>query len=114
MDAQSLHRAANLAKLLAHLLGRGALSLALVRVVEWHDLPPRAVFFWQVFFTETLSLDAAMMRLSMAGLQEHANAELRDGVLLFVSRHLRPLILKTRPALGAALEQLVALTVRVD
>ena len=55
-----------------------------------------------------------MMRLSMAGLQEHANAELRDGVLLFVSRHLRPLILKTRPALGAALEQLVALTVRVD
>ena len=114
MDGQSLHRGANLAKLLAHLLGRGALPLAMLRVVEWHDLPPRSVFFWQVFFTETLSLDQQMMRVGMVGLQEHANAELRDGVLLFVGRHLRPLILKTRPALGSALEQLVALTVRVD
>ena len=57
LEGASLHRAANLAKLLAQLLGRAALPLAALRVVPWGSLEPRAVFFWQVCFTEVLQLD---------------------------------------------------------
>jgi nucleolar MIF4G domain-containing protein 1 len=114
LEGASLHRAANLAKLLAQLLGRAALPLAALRVVPWGSLEPRAVFFWQVCFTELLQLEPAMMRAAMAQLQEPAFAELRDGVMLFIGRHLRPLVLKKTPALSEALAELVALTIPVD
>jgi len=55
-----------------------------------------------------------MMRAAMAQLQEPAFAELRDGVMLFIGRHLRPLVLKKTPALSEALAELVALTIPVD
>ena len=110
----TLHRTANTAKLLAQLIQRDAVPLACLKVVGWSRPSERAVFFWQVFFTELLQLEPAMMRAAMAPLQEFANAELRDGVMLFVGRHLRPLIVQKNPALSEALEELVALTISTD
>jgi hypothetical protein len=43
-----LNKAANTAKLLAQLLKRGALPVTVLKVVRWHDLDQRALFFWQV------------------------------------------------------------------
>ena len=34
--------------------------------------------------------------------------------MLFIGRHLRPLVLKKTPALSRALEELVALTISID
>eukprot|EP00965_Chrysotila_dentata_P020244 670191-Pleurochrysis_carterae.AAC.1 len=42
-----LNRAACVAKLLAQLLSRNALPLTTLKVVAWHDLGTRSVFFWQ-------------------------------------------------------------------
>ena len=44
----SLHRAANMAKLLAHLLSRDALTVGTLKVVKWHTMSQRMLFFWQV------------------------------------------------------------------
>jgi len=43
-----LNKVANTAKLLAQLLNRGALPVTVLKVVRWHDLDQRALFFWQV------------------------------------------------------------------
>lgn len=48
MQESPLNRVANTAKLLAQLLTRDALPVTVLKVVRWHDLDQRALFFWQV------------------------------------------------------------------
>lgn len=50
-----LNKVANTAKLLAQLLNRGALPVTVLKVVRWHDLDQRALFFWQVHVLHALN-----------------------------------------------------------
>ena len=102
----SLPRAANQAKLLARLVSRGALPIGVLKVVGWHGQPPRAVFHWQVFFLELLAAPADALRAALLPLADGALASLRDGVLLFATRHLGALVSKSHPALAGALGEL--------
>ncbi|KAL1512390.1 hypothetical protein AB1Y20_005648 [Prymnesium parvum] len=99
----SLHRAANVAKLLAHMLSRDALSISLLKVVKWHRMSERMLFFWQVFFVELLSEPAANVLKVVVPCTLPENAELRDGIQLFSARHLKPLIESKHASLVSAL-----------
>jgi len=104
LPESSLHRAANVAKLLAHVLSRGALSLGLLKVVKWHTMSQRLLFFWQVFCVELLSEPSAALLKVLAPLREPENAELRDGLQLFSARHLKGLIASKHAGLAKALK----------
>ena len=67
----------------------------------------RDQFFWQVFFTELLNAPAPSQRAAMLPLRELANAELRDGVIVFLERHVRRAVHKEQPALKKALQALI-------
>ena len=103
----SLHRAANTAKLLAQLVQRDAVPLTCLKVVHWSSPSARAVFFWQVFFVELLGAPSAAQRRAASTLLESANVELRDGVLLFLERHVRHMVVKQHKSLAGALKALV-------
>ena len=103
----SLHRAANTAKLLAQLVTREAVSISTLKVVQWQGLPARSIFFWQVFFVELLSAPAHSQRAGTLALREPALADVRDGVLVFLERHLRRMVAKEHPTLRQALQALV-------
>ena len=47
LGEMSLHRTANTAKLLAHVLARDALPIGLLKVIKWHMMSQRMLFFWQ-------------------------------------------------------------------
>lgn len=103
----SLHRAANTAKLLAHLVQHEVLPATVLKVVRWHGLPPRAVFFWQVFFVELLCAPARAQRAAMLPLREPASAELRDGIVVFLVQHVQRTVNKQQPELSTALQALM-------
>lgn len=107
----SLHRAANTAKLLAQLVQRDAVPLTCLKVVHWSSPSARTVFFWQVFFSEFLGAPAAAQQRAAALLVDPTNAELRDGVLLFLERHVKKLVAQQHPKLIPAFRELVR---RVD
>lgn len=50
-----VRRAANVARMLAHMVGAGALTLAVLKVVEWAALGPRSALFFRLFFASLLS-----------------------------------------------------------
>ena len=93
--------------MLAQLVQLGATPLSVLKVVHWSAPSPRSVFFWQVFFVELLCAPSAAQRAACAPLREPPNAELRDGVLLFLERHVRKMVAKQQPALQKALRALV-------
>ena len=76
-------------------------------MVRWHGLSPRTVFFWQVFFVELLGAPSAAQRAAMLTLREPSSAELRDGVLVFLERHVRSTIAKQQPDLRKALQAMI-------
>lgn len=104
----TLHRAANTAKLLAQLLAAGSVPVTCLKVVHWSNPSQRTIFFWQVFFVELLASPHGVVKTACSPLLDAANAETRDGVLLFLERHLRRTIVKQHPALAGALKKLVA------
>jgi nucleolar MIF4G domain-containing protein 1 len=104
----SLHRAANTAKLLANLVHAEAVPVTCLKVVHWSAPSQRTIFFWQVFFVELLAAPPPAVAKACAPLLEPTNGETRDGVLLFLERHLKRTIVKQHPALGGALKRLVA------
>mmetsp|Transcript_57084 Transcript_57084/g.131060 ORF Transcript_57084/g.131060 Transcript_57084/m.131060 type:complete len:319 (-) Transcript_57084:258-1214(-) len=99
-----LRRAANVAKLLAEMLGRGALPMTVLKTVLWHKLDERGIFFWHVCFVDLLAAGSKALQQAAATLHEPTYATLRDGILLFVSVHLRPLITKSHAALIVPLD----------
>lgn len=103
----TLHRAANTAKLLAYLVHNAAVPITVLKVVRWTNVPAREAFFWQVFFVELLCAPAASQRAAMLTLREPASAELRDGVLVFLERHVRRVVHKEQPGLKRALQALI-------
>ena len=112
-----LHRAANMAKLLAHLCLSGATPVAVLKVVNWSGPSPRSVFFWQVFFVELLGgggsaggggSGKAERQRACAPLHDAAHAELREGVLLFLTRHVAKMVRQQHSHLAPALKGLTA------
>jgi len=103
----TLHRAANTAKLLAQLLCKGAVPVSVLKVVKWHGLPERAIFFWQVFLIELLSAPAAEQRAAMVPLRDPEVSDLRDGLLVFIERHVRRMVAKQHAALSEPLQLLI-------
>ena len=103
----SLHRAANTAKLLANLVYMDAVPITCLKVVHWSAPSQRTIFFWQVFFVELLAAPQAAVHKACAPLLDPHSAEVRDGVLLFLERHLKRTILKQHPALGGAMKKLI-------
>ena len=103
----TLHRAANTAKLLAQLLCKGAVPVTALKVVKWHGLPERAIFFWQVFLIELLSAPAAEQRAAMVPLRDPEVSDLRDGLLVFIERHVRRMVSKQHAALSKPLQLLI-------
>ena len=104
----SLHRAANTAKLLAQLVSRDSVPLTCLKVIHWSNPSQRSVFFWQVFFVELLSQPAANQQKCAATLLEAANTELRDGVLLFLERHVKKMVAKQHPTVLKSLRGFVS------
>jgi hypothetical protein len=72
-----------------------------------HGTPPSR----QVFFSEFLGAPAAAQQRAAALLVDPTNAELRDGVLLFLERHVKKLVAQQHPKLIPAFRELVR---RVD
>ena len=103
----TIHRAANTAKLLSQLILADAVPLACLKVVKWSNPSARATFFWQVFFVELLSAPTAAQRKALLPMRDPSHAELCDGVLLFIERHVRRMLAKQHAGLRGALEQLV-------
>ena len=102
----TLHRTANTAKLLAQLIQRDAVPLACLKVVGWSRPSERAVFFWQVFFIELLGAPPAAMQRIYHTFGEPTNGELKDGVLLFLERHVQRMVAKQHAAVAPALQKL--------
>lgn len=79
----------------------------LLKVVSWHELHQRAAFFWQVCFIELLEGGSSPVRNFVAAVcAEEKAAGLRDGIFLFVTQHLRPLIAASQPRLMPTLTEL--------
>ena len=91
----------------AQLIHRAAVPITVLKVVRWHGLSARTVFFWQVFFVELLGAPSAAQRAAMLTLREPASSELRDGVLVFLERHVRTTIAKQQPELRRALQAMI-------
>lgn len=92
--------------LIGRFLVQGAMPPTLLKVVSWHELHQRAVFFWQVAFVALLEGGAAPARaFAQALCAEQKAPGLRDGAFLFVTRHLRPLVKASHQKLSEALEE---------
>ena len=85
------------------------MPLAALKTVDWHGLPQRAVFFWQIFFIELLSAPSERRAATVAPLlAEPQHAPLRDGAHLFLTRHLKKLVHAKHPELAGARRELAA------
>ena len=78
------------------------------RVVHWSGPSARTIFFWQVFFVELFASPVAEVRKACAPLKDALHAETRDGILLFLERHVKKTVSKQHPALVTAMRKLVA------
>ena len=94
---------------IADLVLKGAAAISTLKVVNWSGPSPRMVFYWQVFFVELLTEGSkGERRKACAPLHEAGSKELREGVLLFLERHLKKMVAKQHPHLAAAYKGLVA------
>lgn len=85
-------KAANLARLLAHLVSSLALGWVVLKPVELHLLTPRDALFFRIFFTAVLKAcdaDRVMVVFKRVALvKEHA--ELRDSIVVFLKAQVKP------------------------
>ena len=84
------------------------MPLTCLKVIHWSNPSQRSIFFWQVFFVELLSQPAANQQKCAATLLEAANTELRDGVLLFLERHVKKMVAKQHPTVLKCLRGFVS------
>ena len=101
-------RADDALELLAQLVSRVSVPLTCLKVIHWSNPSQRSIFFWQVFFVELLSQPAANQQKCAATLLEAANTELRDGVLLFLERHVKKMVAKQHPTVLKSLRGFVS------
>jgi nucleolar MIF4G domain-containing protein 1 len=93
IEHASVRKIAHLAKLLVHLLLTEALSMSIIKAIDFMELKSRGILFFQLVFSDILTVDseASMIRAFQSIVVIKEVTSLRQGIIFFFHNYMKSL-----------------------